>query len=237
MTCPADTMSLVVQRVVLCVLSMALLLEAGCVSRHTYDRVKGETLEQTQALESVRADIRQLDQEIASLQASNRREDATVSELRAAVQREEEQLPIMRQRAEDTLSFLKTQVATLMNQSWHLARKIVDIRQESVSLQAKVARYKEEIGGVRAPVTVASERDQLVITQTVASEAPASSVAPTQDAEPIQDAQATPPPPSLAPGKPSVSVPSVSADPPQASDSWIEIITGWFAKIWNWLFG
>ena len=237
MTRPTGTTSPVVQRVVLCVLAAVLLLEVGCVSRRTYDRVKAETLERAQALESAREDVRELDREIAGLQASNRREDAVTSELRATIQREEEQLPILRQRAQDTLASLKTQVATLMNQSWHLARKIVDIRQESVSLQAKVARYKEEIEQVRAPVTAASERDQLAITQTVASEAPASSVAPTQDAEPTQVAQAAPPSPSLAPVKPSVSAPSVNADPPQASDSWIGIITGWFTKIWNWLFG
>jgi chromosome segregation ATPase len=194
-------------------------------------------LEQTQALESVREDLRELDREITGLQASNRREDATVSGLLTAIQREEEQLPIMRQRAEDTLASLKTQVATLMNQSWHLARKIVDIRQESVSLQTKVAQYKEEIEQARASVMVASERDKPAITEAVASEAPVSSVAPTQDAEPTQVAQAAPPPPSFAPVKPSVSAPSVNVDPPQANDSWIGIITSWFTKIWNWLFG
>ena len=237
MTHPTCTMSPVVQRVVPCVLAVVLLLEAGCVSRHTYERVKAETLEQTQALEAVREDVRELDREIAGLQTSNRREDAAVSELRAAVQREEEQLPIMRQRAEDTLASLKTQVATLMNQSWHLARKIVDIRQESASLQTKVAQYKEEMELARAPVMVASDRDKPAITQAIASEAPASSVSPTQDAEPTQVAQVAPLPPSLAPVKPSVSSPSVNVDPPQANDSWIGMITNWFYKIWNWLFG
>ncbi|MBX3329687.1 MAG: hypothetical protein KF722_04740 [Nitrospira sp.] len=236
MTRPTDTMSPVVQRVVLCALAVVLLLEVGCVSRRTYERVKAETLEQTQALESVREDVRELDQEIAGLQASNRREDATVSGLLTAIQREEEQLPIMRQQAEDTLASLKTQVATLMNQSWHLARKIVDIRQESVSLQTKVAQYKEEIEQARAPVMMTSKRDKSAITQAVASEAAASSVASAQDAEPTQVAQAAPPP-TLAPVKPAVSAPSVNVDPPQANDSWIGIISSWFAKIWNWLFG
>ena len=144
-------MSLVTQRVVLCALAAVLLLEVGCVSRRTYERVKAETVEQTRALEAVREDVRELDGKVAGLQASNRREDAAMSELRAAIQREEEQLPILRQRAEDTLASLKTQVATLMNQSWHLARKIVDIRQESVSLQTKVAQYKEEIEQDQSP--------------------------------------------------------------------------------------
>lgn len=237
MTRPTGTMSLVTKRVVLSVLAVVLFLEVGCVSRRTYERVKAETVEQTQALEAVREDVRELDREIAGLQASNRRENAVMSELRAAIQREEEQLPILRQRAEDTLASLKTQVAILMNQSWHLARKIVDIRQESVSLQAKVAQYKEKIEEARSPVLVASGRDKPVITPTVTSETPASSAASTQDAEPTQAAQTVSPSPNLTPVKPPVSTPSVNADPPQANDSWIGIITSWFVKIWNWLFG
>lgn len=237
MTRPIGTMSLVAQRVVLCALATILLVEVGCVSRRTYERVKAETVEQTQALEAVREDVRELDREVAGLQASNRREDAVISELRATIQREEEQLPILRQRAEDTLASLKIQVATLMNQSWHLARKIVDIRQESISLQAKVAQYKEKIEEARAPVMVASGRDKSVITPTATSEAPASSATLVQDAEPTQAAQAISPSPNLAPVKPPVSVPSVNVDPPQANDSWIGMITNWFVKIWNWLFG
>jgi septal ring factor EnvC (AmiA/AmiB activator) len=216
---------------------MVLLLEIGCVSRRTYERVKAETVEQTQALEAIREEVRELDREVAGLQASNRHEDAAMSELRAAIQREEEQLPILRQRAEDTLASLKTQVATLMNQSWHLARKIVDIRKESISLQAKVAQYKEKMEEARAPVMVASGRDKPIITPTVTSEAPTSSVTPIQDAEPTQTAQTVSPSPNLAPVKPPAPAPSMHVDPPQASDSWIGIITSWFVKVWNWLFG
>jgi septal ring factor EnvC (AmiA/AmiB activator) len=216
---------------------MVLHLEIGCVSRRTYERVKAETVEQTQALEAIREEVRELDREVAGLQASNRREDAAMSELRAAIQREEEQLPILRQRAEDTLASLKTQVATLMNQSWHLARKIVDIRKESISLQAKVAQYKEKMEEARAPVMVASGRDKPIITPTVTSEAPTSSVTPIQDAEPTQTAQTGSPSPNLAPFKPPAPAPSMVVDPPKASDSWIGIITSWFVKIWNWLFG
>jgi hypothetical protein len=160
-----------------------------------------------------------------------------MSELRASIEREKAQLPILRQRAEDTLASLKIQVATLMNHSWHLARKIVDIRQESMSLQAKVAQYKEAMEQARTPGMVASERDKPSITQTVTTEAPASSVAAIQDAEPTQVPQAPSPPPGLPTVNPSVSAPSVNVDPPQTNDSWIGIITGWLAKIWNWLFG
>jgi uncharacterized protein YlxW (UPF0749 family) len=236
MTRPTGTRSLAVQRVVFCVLAGVVFLEVGCVSRGTYEKVKAETREQTQALESVRGDVRELDQEIAGLQASNRREDAAMSELRGTIQREEEQLPIMRQRAEDALASLKTQVATLMNQSWQLARKIVDIRQESVSLQTKVAQYKEEIQRPQASVMVASERGKLVITEPGISEESISSVVPTPNSGPTQVAQAASPLPSPASLKPAAPSPSVKIDPPSTIDSWIEMITSWLSKIWNWLF-
>jgi uncharacterized protein YlxW (UPF0749 family) len=235
MTRPTGTRSLAVQRVVFCVLAAVVFLEVGCVSRGTYEKVKAETLEQTQVLEGVRGDVRELDQEIAGLQASNRREDAAMSELRAAIQREEEQLPILRQRAEDALASLKTQVATLMNQSWQLARKIVDIRQESVSLQTKVAQYKEKIERPQASVMMDSEREKLVITEPVISEESISSVVPTQNSELTQVAQAAPPPPSPAPIKTAAPSPSVKIDSPSTIDSWIEVITSWLSKIWNWL--
>ncbi|MGZ8404930.1 MAG: hypothetical protein ACXW38_04605 [Nitrospira sp.] len=236
MTRPTGTRSLAVQRVIFSVLAGVVLLDVGCVSRGTYEKVKAETLEQTQALEAVRGDVRELDEAIASLQASNRREDAAMSELRGTIQREEEQLPIMRQRAEDVLASLKTQVATLMNQSWQLARKIVDIRQESVSLQTKVAQYKEEIQRPQASVRVESEREKLVITEPVISEESISSVAPTQSTEPTQVAQAAPPLPSPTPLKPAAPSPSVKIDPPSTIDSWIDMITSWLSKIWSWLF-
>ncbi|TKB63031.1 MAG: hypothetical protein E8D48_07045 [Nitrospira sp.] len=235
MTRPTGTRSLAVQRVVFCVLAAVVFLEVGCVSRRTYEKVKAETLEQTQALEAVRGDVRELDQEIAGLQASNRREDAAMSELRATIQREEEQLPIVRQRAEDAFASLKTQVATLMNQSWQLARKIVDIRQESVSLQTKVAQYKEEIQRPQASVMMDSEREKLVITEPVISEESISSVVPTQNSELTQVAQAVPPLPSPAPLKSATPSPSVRIDPPSIIDSWIEMIASWLSKIWNWL--
>ncbi len=236
MTRPTGTRSLAVQRVVFCVLAAVVFLEVGCVSRGVYEKVKAETLEQTQALEAVRGDVRELDQEIAGLQASNRREDAAMSELRGTIQREEEQLPIMRQRAEDALASLKTQVATLMNQSWQLARKIVDIRQESISLQTKVAQYKEDIQRPQASVMVKLEREKLVIAEPIISEESISSVRPAQNTELTQVAQAASPPPSPAPSKPAAPSPSVKIDPPSTIDSWIEMITSWLSKIWSWLF-
>lgn len=238
MTRPAGTMFLAAQRVVLCGLTVVLLLESGCASRRTYEKVKAETMEQTQALEAVREDVRELDREIAGLQASNRREDAAASELRAAMQREEEQLPIMRQRAEDTLASLKTQVATLMNQSWHLARKIVDIRQESASLRAKVAQYKEEIEQAQLSTLVTSGEDRPTIAQASVIEPPPSIVSTDPGETSPQIAQINPTPPSPpSPAKPAAPSPSVRVDQPSTEDSWIGMITSWLTKIWNWLFG
>lgn len=237
MTRPAGTMSPVAQRVVLCALAAGLLLEVGCVSRPTYERVKAETLEQSQALEAVREDLRELDQEIAGLQASNRREDAAVSKLRAALQREEDLLPIMRQRAEDTLASLKTQVATLMNQSWHLARKIVDIRQESDSLQTEVAQYKKKMEQAQLSTLAASGENRPAMTQAAVVGPPPSTEPTSPSAASPQIAQTNPTPLSPAPNKPPAPVPSVKVDPPSTNDSWIGMITSWLSKIWDWLFG
>jgi uncharacterized protein YlxW (UPF0749 family) len=233
MTRPSGTMSPVVQRVVLGVLAMVVLLEVGCVSRRTYEGVKAETLEQTQALEAVREDLRELDQEIAGLQASNRREDSAVSALRASVQREEEQLPIMRQQAEDTLASLKIQVATLMNQSWHLAQKIVDIRQESASLQTRVAQYKEKIEQVQFSTLAASDVSRPSVAQTAVIEPPPSTVPISPSTAPPQMAQTNPtPPPPVKPATPS---PAVKVDPPSTNDSWIGMIVNWLSAFWKWL--
>ena len=236
MTRPTGTMSLVARGVVLCALAGVLLLDVGCVSQRMYEKVTTETVEQTQALEAVREDVRELDREIAGLQASNRRDDAALSELRAAIQREEEQLPVMKQRAEDTLASLKTQVATLMNQSWNLARKIVDIGQESTSLRAKVAQYKEELEQAQSFPVVASGANGLSLAQAAVMEPPASTEPTAPNAALPQIAQADPTPPSPVPIKPAAPSPSVKVDPPSTIDSWIDMITGWLSKIWNWLF-
>jgi peptidoglycan hydrolase CwlO-like protein len=226
----------VVQRVGLGLLTVVLLMEVGCVSRSTYERVRAEAQENTRALEAVREDVKGLDEQIARLQAANRREDATTAELRATIQQEEEQLPIMRQRAENMLASLKTEVANLMNQSWHLARKIADIRHESASLQHMAAQYKQEIETARAPVMVASDADQPTITQPVVAEASELSAAPMQETTPPQITESTLATPSVTSAAPSVPSPSVNIEPPATSDSWIGMIIGWLTTFWNWLF-
>lgn len=235
MTHPTVTLSVVIQRVGLCLLAAVLLMETGCVSRRTYERTKAETVEQTQTLESVREDVRALDQQIAELQAANHREDAAVSDLRMAIQQEADQLPIMRQRSEERLSSLKVQVATLMNQSWHLARKIADMRQERASLQTLVAQYKEEMEATPSPLLAAADLNQPAMAQATVTDASVSSV-PLGESELTQIAQAAPAASSLTPVKPAVSSPPVNIEP-STDTSWIGVIANWFSMIWNWLFG
>ncbi len=235
MTTPTATVSVVVQRVGLCLFAVVLLMEVGCVSRRTYERVKAETQEQTRALESVREEVRELDEQIAGLQAANRHEDATTAELRATIQQEEEQLPIMRQRAEGMLASLKTQVANLMNQSWHLAHKIADLRHESASLQTMAAQYKHEMEAAQSATLRESDQEHSPITQATVTEALAAIPLPSQSIEVTDIVQAAPPDSSHGAASPSVPSPTVNAEPSATSDSWISMIVGWLTTFWNWL--
>ncbi|MBH0208473.1 MAG: hypothetical protein HP495_08150 [Nitrospira sp.] len=165
MTTPTSRLSAIRQWITVCMLAGALGTEFGCVSRSAYERVKAEAQEHAQALQSVHAEVKELDQQIAGLQAANRHEDAATAELRAALQREEEQLPVMRQRAEMMLTSLKGQVASLMNQSWNLARKIPDLRHESASLQNTAAQYNtvDECGSSGSGHLVGRDDPQLAL--------------------------------------------------------------------------
>jgi seryl-tRNA synthetase len=107
--------SLYIHRISLCILTGTLLAGAGCVSEQTYDKTRAETDELTRTLETTRTDINELDQRVAALKAANRQEDAIATELRAAIQQEQDKLPILRQRADEKLTTLQTQVATLVN--------------------------------------------------------------------------------------------------------------------------
>lgn len=239
MTNPARSVSSIVPQIALCLLGAALLMDIGCVSRHAYERIKAEAIEQTQALETVREDVRGLDQEIAVLQAANRRENITIDELLAAIRREQEQLPVMRQEAEERHSSLKTQVASLLDQSWHLARKIADIRHESTSLQAMAAEYKQEMeqAQAQAPVLVASHSEKPSITHPTTTEPPlVPELPPVEEITTPQVAQAVSPAPDLTPVTPPTPSSSVDVEPPTANESWLDIIIGWLLAFWNWLF-
>lgn len=239
MTTLTTTVSAALQRITACVLAGALFTEVGCVSRSAYERLKADTQEHTRALESVRDEVKELDQLIAGLQAANRHEDATTAELRASVQREEEQLPVMRQRAEVMLTSLKGQVAALMNQSWHLARKIADLRHESASLQSTAAHYKQEVEEAQAALPMASDSDEeeLAGAEAVAAESSMPSESSVQEPIVAQLPNLVPAPatPSLSPSTPSVPSPSMTAEPPGTDNSWVGIILSWLTTFWNWL--
>jgi chaperonin cofactor prefoldin len=237
MTHPTQTKWQATQRVGLSMLAVLLLVEVGCVSRSTYERTKAEKEEHTHALEIVQEDVKELDQHIAALQATNRREEATTTELQAAIQRQEEQLPLIRQQADERFSTLKVQVATLMNQSWHLARKIVDIRQESASFQTIVAQYKQDQERSHDSLLPAPGSNKATPTQPTITEPAPTTVPLGQTSAPPQMTQGNPVSPNLAPSKPTVPSPSVSVEPPSASDSWIGTISRWLSTLWNWLFG
>lgn len=218
-------------------------MDVGCVSQRAYERIKAETREHTQALATVQEDVRGLDQLIAELQAANRHEDAITGELRAAIQREEELLPIMRQEAEERLSSLKTQVAGLLDQSWHLARKISDIRNDSASLKAMAAQYKQEMEQAQAQAStlVVSHPTSPPITNqdSIDEEEPsAPAMPPAEEPAPPQvaEAVATTPIPDT-PAAPTTPSPSKTVEPPAAAeDSWIDMIISWILAFWNWLF-
>lgn len=256
MTHPTRSASAMIKPVALCLLATALLMDIGCVSQRAYEQLKAEIQEQTQALKTVQEDVSGLDQEIAVLQATNRRKNITIDELLAAIQREQELLPAMREEAEERHSSLKTQVASLLDQSWHLARKIADLRQANTSLQTMAAQYKQEMREVQAqahtPVLVAAHAEEPSITPSTTTEDPAAPEPPPAEVEeeqptspasndqsaPPQVAQAASAAPDLTPVTPSVPSPPstpVIVEPPEADESWLDMITGWLLAFWNWL--
>lgn len=235
MTHPTNTISSACQRITVCVLAGMLCMEVGCVSRSAYERIKAQAQEDTQTLGVVRNEVKELDQQIAGLQAANRQDDATTAELRMALQHEEEQLPIMRERAEASLTSLKGQVTALMNQSWNLARKISDLRHESAFLQSTAAQYKQEMEEAPAAEPVTVDEVESGTTQTIAAEPPAPAEPSAQ--EPIVAQQPAPvaPTPNLSPPVPSTPSSPANTNPAETDNSWISIILSWLTTFWNWL--
>jgi septal ring factor EnvC (AmiA/AmiB activator) len=223
------------QQITVCVLAGMLWVEAGCVSQSAYELLKTQAQEDTQALEAVRGELQGLDQHIAGLQAANRQKDAVTAELRMALQHEEEQLPIMRQRAEASLTSLKGQVTTLVNESWHLARKIADLRHESAFLQNTAAQYKQEMEEAPAAEPVTADEVGSGTTQTIAAEPPAPAEPSSQEPIAAQRPAPVAPTPNLSP--PASSTPSspTNTDPAGTDDSWVNMILGWLMTLWNWL--
>ncbi|MDH4152512.1 MAG: hypothetical protein OEV01_01870, partial [Nitrospira sp.] len=227
--------TIALQRITACVLAGMLWIETGCASQSAYERLKAQTQEYTEALEPVRIEVKELDQLIAELQATNRQEDATTAELRRALQQEEEQLPVMRQRAEAMLTSLKWQVTALMNESWHLARKIADLRHQSASLQSTAARYKEELEDAQAAAPMSPDQEDSSVAQAIAAEPPTPAEPPSQ--KPIVAQLPEPVAPTPNPSLPAPSMPSqaMDTDPTGADDSWVSMILSWLTTFWNWL--
>ena len=230
MTYPTTIVLRTLQRITVCLLAGMLPIEVGCVSQSAYERLKAKTQEDTQTLEVVRNEVKELDQQVAWLQAANRQDDATAAELRMALQHEEEQLPIMRERAEASLASLKGQVTALMNQSWNLARKIADLRHESASLQSTAAQYKQEMEEAPAAGPVAADEEEPRVAQAIATEPAVPAQPPPQVPIVAQRPEPVAPTPNLSPP-----APSMNPEPVETNDSWISIILSWLTTFWNWL--
>ena len=230
MTHPTTIVLRTLQRITVCLLAGMLPIEVGCVSQSAYERLKTKAQEDTQTLEVVRNEVKELDQQVAWLQAANRQDDATAAELRMALQHEEEQLPIMRERAEASLTSLKGQVTALMNQSWNLARKIADLRHESASLQSTAAQYKQEMEEAPAAGPVAADEEEPRVAQAIATEPAVPAQPPPQVPIVAQRPEPVAPTPNLSPP-----APSMNPEPVETNDSWISIILSWLTTFWNWL--
>ena len=230
MTHPTTIVLRTLQRITVCLLAGMLPIEVGCVSQSAYERLKAKTQEDTQTLEVVRNEVKELDQQVAGLQAANRQNDATAAELRMALQHEEEQLPIMRERAEASLASLKGQVTALMNQSWNLARKIADLRHESASLQSTAAQYKQEMEEAPAAGPVTADEEEPRVAQAIATEPAVPAQPPSQVPIVAQRPEPVAPTPNLSPP-----APSMNPEPVETNDSWISIILSWLTTFWNWL--
>ena len=225
--------SIGIQQISRCFLISALLMGVGCVSQHRYDKTRAEADELIRTLEATRSEMNDLAERIAALQAANRQEDAVATDLRAAIQREQDMLPFRRQRGDDQLAALQTQVAHLVNQSRLLAQKMTNTKQESASLQVMVAQYKQEIEESRllsVPVETAAStpaQPEPTVTQVVPPVTPADSTV-----SPQQTAQANPVAsmPQTVPPRP------VEVDPAPVDDSWIGMITSWLFSMWSWIF-
>lgn len=235
MTNPTSTAPRALQWIIVGVLAGMLSGEVGCVSQSAYEQLKAQTQEDTRTLESVRDEVTALDQLIARLQTANRQEDATTAELRMAVQHEEEQLPIMRERAEASLTSLKGQITTLVNESWHLARKIADLRHQSAFLQSAAAQYKQEMEEAPAAGPVAADEEAPRVAQAIATEPAVPAQLPPQVPIVAQQPEPVAPTPNLSSPAPSTSSSSMNTDPAGTDNSWVNMILSWLTTFWNWL--
>jgi hypothetical protein len=232
----APASSLHIRRVSRCLfIGMFLSGVGGCVSQQTYDTTRTEADELARALETARTDMKEVEQHIATLDTLNQKEGAALAEARAAIQQDTEASPMVRQRADDRLAALQTQVAYLVNQNRLLARDMSGAKQEGVSLQALVTQYKQEMEDI----------------QPLPSSFPSTSSLRTPSPEPVSIPSLSSPIPTPAPATTVTLPPSNSSMPTQAAaaphvvkpnsapmdDSWTGMLKTWVSTVWGWIFG
>jgi chorismate mutase len=207
------------------------------VSQHAYDKARAAKDELTRELEALRGEITELDRRIVELQAANRKEDADTTATRDAIQREEETLSAMRQRANDRMAALQSQVAHLVNQGRALGREVAAAKQERASLQATVAQYKRELEESHTLSATATAAPTVPVAPLPAPSAPiVAAPAPVAPETPPQQAGQIPAPAPTTPAKPTPPSRVAKIDPPPADESWTDRVINWFSSLWNWIF-
>ena len=222
-----------------CLFVVAMMAETGCVSQRAYEQARHEADTLNRSLNEAKAEVNELGQRIGELEAENQEKNSVATELRTSAQSEVEALPVLRRRANEKLTLLNTQVASLVSQSQGLARKIADAKKEHASLKVLVAQYKEEIEDARLlaetaepeptmappdpdpPIPAAAPMVEAQIPPPVASPNPVTS-------PPQQIAQVTPVTPAKSP---------TPAQPPSVpeEESWLDMIMNFFVSIWDWI--
>lgn len=212
----------------------ALLVIAGCVSQQTYEKARAEANDMTRALEMARIDVTEMEQRINALQALNKKEAATTAEIRAAIQVETDSAPLLRQRADDRIAALQTQLAHLLNQGRQLRRDLAEIKQEGASFQAVLTQYKQDLE--ESPLLSLATPPSSVQSPPPPSPVPLAALTSPVPA-PVAQAPAPQPAPLDPAAKPSAPARPLKAGQLQTDDSWTGMIKGWVSSLWGWIFG
>ncbi len=205
---------------------------AGCVSQSTYDMQVAATADLKQALAQAQLEVADLAKQVAALQAASRELETQASEARAAVQREDAASAALKQKSQDKLVALQTQMAALVTHSHTLGRSLADAKQQNASLRLSAKQTKRELDELRdappppAVIPAALPVSGPAVTPASTPEAAAPTVQPT-----TQTAQAAPP----APAQPAAgSTPQPAATP--ADESWTAWLLNWLTSLWAWIF-
>jgi hypothetical protein len=204
----------------------------GCVAQSTYDKQVAETATIRETLAQAQAETAELLAQVQELQASNRELDNTTETVRAAIQHEEEATAALRQRAQDKLAALQTQLASLINQRRIVARDIADAKQQNASLRASVAQLKHDLEERQAAATqVLPMPTTPGALESGAAGTPMQSPPPGQSASPQEATQASPPTATQPPVSPAPPAESAPAD-----ESWAGWLMSWLSSLWSWIF-